>query len=146
MLYESNLIKKYIAIVEEDVVKSSGQLTKLSRIKLALEFAITSFSWRRESEVVRADLEDSLQKLNQWRRLISKHSKKSSSFGLLDDFGQCANILDNEAIKRDVEKGPNPPNPTQFDMVRIVIAIHLLMACAQKNWHLRALQFLNLSV
>ena len=140
-LYDAEAIHDYLTQLEQDGLQAAGQLTKLSRIQTALKFAARHLGWQHEHET-KAYIDDITDTMSQWKKALQKQKVSTAKNQLPDisekiqNLGNYAGLVDNPELRERVAlalRGPNPPPPEEFNLVRTYIALHLFISCTQRK-------------
>ena len=133
-LYDTHKIRDYLMKLDSDGILSSGQLTKLSRIEIALGFAGSAGKWIGcESE---AAVTDAKSLISRWKRLQRERTARQKAklpalSTEIESWGDYTSLFSNPELQsRIIEAMKGPPSDDDFDALRDYIAFLLQMCTA----------------
>ena len=141
-LFDTNKVREYLFKLEEDGIRSSGQLTKLSRISTALSYASSTSGWVDSN--MKPKVADAKELFSRWSKRLQRE-KTTQLKGKLpaqsqevreQDLTEYGSLLSNDLLLRQVKEalaGPDPPSDDEFDLVKNFIALYLFIRCAQRK-------------
>ena len=140
-LIDVTMVQKYLTKLEEDGIECAGQLTKLSRIQTASQFASFHFKWDRRDDFSVCQRE-AISRFSTWKKTLTKErtgiqKRKRPITSRNLPSGSYMDVLTLNELRGFVEKGLSDTDisASVFNRCMAYLAMYLCAAqvCSRRN-------------
>lgn len=142
-LVNTEMVQSYLEQLEGDNIESSGQLTKLSRIELVSNYALTHYKWPSTNPTLALAQQQAVATYKTWKRTLTKErttKQKRSRPALSEELPSTdyMRILSMREPREFIENCLSHPKPFEleaplFNKCTAYLAMHLYLSCVQRK-------------